>query len=70
MFHTSIAMLRGQINNEYYDVRKLYLIVRDENLKNPFRPFLHVCKTASIFRLTASQKQKILKSYRKEHLRI
>lgn len=46
------------------EVLLYHLIIRDKNFQNPFRPFFHFCQTASIFRMTASQKQKILKSYR------
>ncbi len=44
-------------------------MVRDKNFQDPLRPILHFCQTASIFWMTASQKQKILKSYREKKLR-
>lgn len=40
-----------------------YLIIRNKNLQNPLWPFIHVCEPASVVWMTASQKQKILKSY-------
>lgn len=40
-----------------------YLIIRNENFQNPFRPFFHAKKGASILRMTIDQKQKILKPY-------
>lgn len=40
-----------------------YLIIRNENFQNPFWPFFHATKGASILRMTIDQKQKILKPY-------